>query len=339
MTAINDDVRDDEKYWTSTNIRVQVAKSLTDPTPCVINFAATIGKSTAAAAGAQRTSGRNDDRYWLLPQFNQNTPDFRAREIAPIFVKACKDSGFKLAVKGWERGRNKIRFCCAKSTFYNKHSPFNRQQRCPFQFSVHWDVTEHRWYVDKFGAGNSDHEGHAKEEGSINASSSTTAASADEPVAPDGNLNHNLDDDDDEDHEDESAEEDDDDEGEEISAAVQNEDESIHEGTGASENDTNEEGRELVLTLDGGQLESATAHSDEDAILRKSLRTIGAYNMLKTLFSSVTTLVKNLEGFKIVRRKMLEAREELLLVAQRGERKRGRDDREAFMRPAKHLRL
>ena len=188
------------------------------------------------------------------------------------------------------------------------------------------------------GNGNADHEGHAKEEGSINASSSTTAASADEPVAPDGNLNHNLDDDDD-DHEDESAEEDDEDEGEEISAAVQNEDESIHEGTGASENDTNEEGRELVLTLDGGQLESATAHSDEDAILRKSLRTIGAYNMLKTLFSSVTTLVKNLEGFKIVRRKMLEAREELLLVAQSGERKRGRDDREAFMRPAKHLRL
>ena len=195
-------------------------------------------------------------------------------------------------------------------------------------------MNERRWYVDKFGAGNPDHKGHAKEEGCLNASSSTTASSQDEPqVAANGNLNDNLDDD--ADHEDESAEEDDEDEGEEeISSAAENEDESIHEWMEAGEGDTKDERREHEI--DSTQLDKATAHADEDEILRKSLRTMGAYNMLKTLFSTVASLVKNIEGFKILRRKMLEAREELLLVAQRGERKRERDDGEALMRPSKN---
>ena len=77
--------------WKSGAIHVTVAHSLTNDNPTIINLSTTIGYNKRVPKIHQRS---NLNCFWLPQSFNENTEQFRQKEIHPMFVRACHAAGF-----------------------------------------------------------------------------------------------------------------------------------------------------------------------------------------------------------------------------------------------------
>ena len=80
--------------WWPDLIELEVATSVTDDEPITINFADTIGHRTKGVT--KKT--KDTDLYWLPRKLNENTDEFRKKQLSPYFVQACRKAGF--SVKG-----------------------------------------------------------------------------------------------------------------------------------------------------------------------------------------------------------------------------------------------
>ena len=92
---------ENEKKWSSNNIMIEVATSLTDDTPMTINLSSTIGDVRFDIDDVVDDSSC----YFLRQSFSQNDPEFRKIHLSPHFVLPCAKAGFTLVTKGWESKR------------------------------------------------------------------------------------------------------------------------------------------------------------------------------------------------------------------------------------------
>lgn len=113
-----DSLTQGKSQWQTKTLMVQVAESLTSNTEKEINVVDTLGHDVRISY----TSFNSDDVYWLPASFNENSSSFRANKLAPFFVKACREAGFKAHLKGWEKSRSKdspedglVRVTCARN--------------------------------------------------------------------------------------------------------------------------------------------------------------------------------------------------------------------------------
>mmetsp|Transcript_21884 Transcript_21884/g.50390 ORF Transcript_21884/g.50390 Transcript_21884/m.50390 type:complete len:529 (+) Transcript_21884:101-1687(+) len=60
------------------------------------------------------------ERFYLPPQYNKNTAEYRAKTIAPIFSSACAMAGCEVRLKGWEKSKGFLKFVCPHYRRYNK---------------------------------------------------------------------------------------------------------------------------------------------------------------------------------------------------------------------------
>ena len=100
--------------WTPNKINITVATSLEDETPVQLNLMSTLGTSSYGRLCASR--------HWLPKEFNSNSGDYRSNVIAPLFILACKDAGFAVKMKGWEKKSKLIKFACARDRPYRKNT-------------------------------------------------------------------------------------------------------------------------------------------------------------------------------------------------------------------------
>ena len=85
--------------WKSTSIPIIVATSLNNDDPLQINLSETIGHSRRC-----HPKYRTDENvYWLLSKYNQNTPKFRSNVINALVYQWCKAAGFRVtgSWEGW----------------------------------------------------------------------------------------------------------------------------------------------------------------------------------------------------------------------------------------------
>ena len=91
--------------WESKVINITVMESFNSDKTIVKNICDTIGKK-----GRPKLRATEDDHYWLPPEFNQNTAEFRKTVLVPYFVRACVEAGFNVISKG--RENDKVRLFC-----------------------------------------------------------------------------------------------------------------------------------------------------------------------------------------------------------------------------------
>ena len=114
-------LHENEMTWVSTDIPLAVATSIDNDDPMVINLAETLGKGKNVNKGLVP-----QDACWLPQKFNKNTKQFRTSVLAPFFVLASKESGFLVAMKGWEPKKNYATFFCVRGRHYQKNPPKNQ---------------------------------------------------------------------------------------------------------------------------------------------------------------------------------------------------------------------
>ena len=104
--------------WDCGDMEIEVATSLTDPTPTTINFTSTIGHKKHVPKPEKRT---DDTCYWFPPNWRYNTKEFRQKTAIPYFTNIARLAGFK--VQGsWENKFNNIIFRCTRGRSNNEHS-------------------------------------------------------------------------------------------------------------------------------------------------------------------------------------------------------------------------
>mmetsp|Transcript_4464 Transcript_4464/g.12397 ORF Transcript_4464/g.12397 Transcript_4464/m.12397 type:complete len:662 (-) Transcript_4464:1379-3364(-) len=144
-----------------------------------INFAATIG----CVDGKKMRWVKNQSKIWLPPEYNQNSREYRAKVIGPLFAAACAKTGSKVMMYGWEPLKGNAKFGCYrsrtqqyKSSSHHKtpsapnslapesmtRKPQTHDELCRFSFHVYWDENVERWYIKRFGAGCRCHTGHPR---------------------------------------------------------------------------------------------------------------------------------------------------------------------------------
>jgi hypothetical protein len=85
--------------WSTSSIMLDVCMSLNSPETVEYNFGETIGRNTA------RGPRKKAVRLYLPPEYNQNSPIFREKTLAPLLSRACAREGFSVVIKGWEEDR------------------------------------------------------------------------------------------------------------------------------------------------------------------------------------------------------------------------------------------
>jgi hypothetical protein len=73
-----------------------------DNTPMIVNLAATLDYGSKSPLQLI-----DDSTCYFLPsdKYKENTPKFKGRILAPLFVYSCKQAGFSLVMKGWGKKR------------------------------------------------------------------------------------------------------------------------------------------------------------------------------------------------------------------------------------------
>ena len=64
-----------------------------------------------------------EEQYWLPRRYNQNTEEYRADDLSPIFVRACKAAGFRLIMSNhveMSNNRSRILFVCSRYRHHKK---------------------------------------------------------------------------------------------------------------------------------------------------------------------------------------------------------------------------
>jgi hypothetical protein len=190
------DRRREALNWTTGVINIAVATSLTNDELVVINLTETIGQAKRPAMAHNRS---DENTYWLPSAYNNNNEKFRASEVYPMFIKACRDAGFKVHAR-WRKDRDAVVFSCTRDSYYdeeketrysqnrerkgkvkNPHLPpipkQSKTQRpvkggegsdgdddenkvCTFKFNVYWDSVRSRWYLPHQQSGCIEHCGH-----------------------------------------------------------------------------------------------------------------------------------------------------------------------------------
>lgn len=151
-----------------------VATSADDATALNINFADCIG--CLRDENGKHINTKSKERFYLLPEYNQNTKDFRAGVLGPLFAKACAITGTKISIYGYEKRDNRLVFACYRCRCYrNYRDPdknggerttipsMEKHHKCKFKFHVLWDDALSRWYVKKLGGGTRFHNAHPPE--------------------------------------------------------------------------------------------------------------------------------------------------------------------------------
>jgi hypothetical protein len=104
-----------KKRWIPKQIHVGVATSMADDNPQVINLMDTLGYS------GKRAIASIDDStsfFLLKNKYSSNTAEFRSQVLAPLFVYSCKQAGFAVYMKGWEKARNHVKFVCQRCKYH-----------------------------------------------------------------------------------------------------------------------------------------------------------------------------------------------------------------------------
>ena len=93
--------------WVTPPIHLTVCKSPWTNDTIDIDLVQTIGKNNSTRPFHTCHEGK----YYLPPEFNQNTPQFRSTVLNPLITNACKNAKIKVYSKGWEG--KKQRFVCS----------------------------------------------------------------------------------------------------------------------------------------------------------------------------------------------------------------------------------
>ena len=103
-----------ELTWRTQSVSITVATSFENDAPVVINLIDTMEK------GKNRPRKKTEDTvYWLPKKFCTNSEKFRTEVLAPHFVLPCKDAGFVVSMKGWEKDYNYAPITCQRYRTYN----------------------------------------------------------------------------------------------------------------------------------------------------------------------------------------------------------------------------
>ena len=114
-----------KKKWNAATIELLVATSLHDPNPRLVNLSETLG---FPKKGPPEVIDDTTRHFLLGDECNRNDKEFRKNMLAPLFVFSCRQAGFSVAMKGWERTRNCQRFHCQRSKF---HKPNKKKRNNP----------------------------------------------------------------------------------------------------------------------------------------------------------------------------------------------------------------
>ena len=175
--------------WKCGPIAINVATKLNDDTLKEINLTQTVGYKNKRVPNPDKRSDANC--YWLPTFFNQNEETFRIKHIYPIFVRACRDAGFKVT-PSYDPKTKYVTFKCFRGKYHDEEKskeyvasrprnvrcpdkapvprgrktqrPIkgdeNNDTKCDFRFVVYWDEVKQRWFLPHQQGGCKDHCGH-----------------------------------------------------------------------------------------------------------------------------------------------------------------------------------
>lgn len=67
------------------------------------------------------STGKKRDRtqrYFLPPEINMNTQEYRKNKVAPVISRACASAGFSVYQGGWEGEKGELKIICMRSRCY-----------------------------------------------------------------------------------------------------------------------------------------------------------------------------------------------------------------------------
>jgi hypothetical protein len=65
--------------------------------------------------GKRSRNSKYSKKHWLQEDLNENSKQFRANSVAPLLIRACKEAGFYVRIKGWEKEYSALKFACHRS--------------------------------------------------------------------------------------------------------------------------------------------------------------------------------------------------------------------------------
>jgi hypothetical protein len=101
------------KCWDTHNFVVAVATSLKDCSPIDFDVGASLGHFKRQGKRQKQLA----KRIYFLPEFNQNTEEFRKDVILPFLAEAALDAEFSIRIKV-NKG-DEMKFECFRGRFYN----------------------------------------------------------------------------------------------------------------------------------------------------------------------------------------------------------------------------
>jgi hypothetical protein len=119
--------------WSASYIMLDVCKSLNSPETVEYNFGGTIGRNTAPGP---RKKAVQPVQLYLPPEYNQNSPNFREKNLAPLFSHACARQGFSVVIKGWDKDRQCLRFRCQRGRKHKEAT--TRKGKVRFCYRYHF---------------------------------------------------------------------------------------------------------------------------------------------------------------------------------------------------------
>ena len=180
-----DSLHHDAESWTTQNTEVTVAASFKSDNPLKINLASTLGHNKRISS-ISKLKKNSDKVHWLPSSLSTSGEDqkFLRETLVPIFVRACRNAGFRAASKGWEKAHQCVVFRCLRGRSHEHHSQSQQEvgdtndedkanqgfttsrpvkgkhDRCPFNFRVYWSSKYKRWFLPKLQSGSNCHCGH-----------------------------------------------------------------------------------------------------------------------------------------------------------------------------------
>jgi hypothetical protein len=110
------------KCWDSHNFVVPVATSLKDCSPMDFDVGASLGQFKKQGKRQKQLT----KRIYFLPEFNQNTDEFRKDVILPFLAEAALDAEFSIRIKV-NKGEE-MKFECSCGRFFNHRKSKNHQE-------------------------------------------------------------------------------------------------------------------------------------------------------------------------------------------------------------------
>jgi hypothetical protein len=122
--------------WSASYIMLDVCKSLNLPETVEYNFGGTIGRNTPGP----RKKAVQPVQLYLPPEYNQNSPIFREKTLAPLFSHACAKQGFSVVIKGWDKGtgRQCLVFRCQRGRKHKEAPATTREGKVRFCYRYHF---------------------------------------------------------------------------------------------------------------------------------------------------------------------------------------------------------